>query len=40
MSASSETNVAYVTAVRFTIGLRKIRGQWTVMHEHHSIPAT
>lgn len=25
---------------RLTIGLRKIDGQWIVMHEHHSIPAT
>jgi ketosteroid isomerase-like protein len=25
---------------RLTIGLRKIQGQWTVMHEHHSIPAS
>ena len=25
---------------RLTIGLRKIGDQWTVMHEHHSIPAT
>ena len=25
---------------RLTIGLRKIDGQWTVMHEHHSIPAS
>jgi len=24
---------------RLTIGLRKIGGQWIVMHEHHSIPA-
>ena len=24
---------------RLTIGLRKIAGQWTVVHEHHSIPA-
>ena len=24
---------------RLTIGLRKIDGQWVVMHEHHSIPA-
>jgi len=24
---------------RLTIGLRKIGGQWTVIHEHHSIPA-
>jgi uncharacterized protein (TIGR02246 family) len=25
---------------RLTIGLRKIDGQWTVLHEHHSIPAS
>ena len=25
---------------RLTIGLRKLAGQWTVTHEHHSIPAT
>jgi uncharacterized protein (TIGR02246 family) len=25
---------------RLTIGLRKIGGQWTIMHEHHSVPAT
>jgi uncharacterized protein (TIGR02246 family) len=25
---------------RLTIGLRKISSQWTVTHEHHSIPAT
>lgn len=24
---------------RLTTGLRKIDGQWTVVHEHHSIPA-
>ncbi len=24
---------------RLTIGLRKSGGQWTVLHEHHSIPA-
>jgi len=24
---------------RLTIGLRKIDGQWTITHEHHSIPA-
>ncbi|HLN98418.1 MAG TPA: nuclear transport factor 2 family protein [Pyrinomonadaceae bacterium] len=24
---------------RLTLGLRKIRDQWIVMHEHHSIPA-
>jgi ketosteroid isomerase-like protein len=25
---------------RLTIGLRKIGGQWTIVHEHHSVPAT
>src|SRR4030095_10214739 len=25
---------------RLTMGLRKIGGQWTVIHEHHSIPAS
>lgn len=24
---------------RLTIGLQKINGQWTIVHEHHSIPA-
>ena len=24
---------------RLTIGLKKINGQWTIMHEHHSVPA-
>jgi uncharacterized protein (TIGR02246 family) len=25
---------------RLTVGLRKINGHWTIMHEHHSVPAT
>src|SRR5687767_3912693 len=24
--------------LRLTVGLRKIEGEWTVMHEHHSVP--
>ena len=24
---------------RLTVGLKKINGQWTILHEHHSIPA-
>jgi ketosteroid isomerase-like protein len=24
---------------RLTVGLRKIDNQWTITHEHHSIPA-
>jgi uncharacterized protein (TIGR02246 family) len=26
-------------AFRLTVGLRKIDSQWTITHEHHSIPA-
>jgi ketosteroid isomerase-like protein len=25
---------------RLTVGLKKINGQWTILHEHHSVPAT
>ena len=25
---------------RLTVGLRKIDGQWMIVHEHHSVPAT
>src|SRR5215510_11284384 len=39
--AGTETNGERVALqFRLTIGLRKIGGQWTVMHEHHSIPAS
>jgi len=24
---------------RLTIGFKKINGQWTIVHEHHSVPA-
>ena len=24
---------------RLTVGLRKIGGRWTIIHEHHSVPA-
>lgn len=24
---------------RLTVGLRKVDGRWTVVHEHHSVPA-
>jgi ketosteroid isomerase-like protein len=38
--AGTETNGVDVELdFRLTIGLRKIDGQWTVTHEHHSIPA-
>ena len=25
---------------RLTVGLRKTEGRWTIVHEHHSVPAT
>jgi uncharacterized protein (TIGR02246 family) len=25
---------------RLTVGMRKIDGHWTIVHEHHSVPAT
>jgi len=25
---------------RLTIGLKKINGDWTILHEHHSVPAS
>jgi ketosteroid isomerase-like protein len=25
---------------RLTVGLKRIRGEWRVAHEHHSVPAT
>ena len=38
--AGTETNGARTKLeFRLTIGLCKIGGRWTVMHEHHSIPA-
>jgi uncharacterized protein (TIGR02246 family) len=38
--AGTETNGEGIKlGFRLTMGLRKIGGQWTVMHEHHSIPA-
>jgi uncharacterized protein (TIGR02246 family) len=39
--AGTETNGKRIRLdFRLTIGLRKIGGQWIVMHEHHSIPAS
>ncbi len=25
---------------RLTMGLKKIKGEWTILHEHHSIPSS
>jgi uncharacterized protein (TIGR02246 family) len=39
--AGTETNGERIELeFRLTIGLRKIEGQWMVLHEHHSIPAS
>jgi hypothetical protein len=29
---------AGVVELRLTVGLRKIDGEWIVLHEHHSVP--
>lgn len=39
--AGTETNRKRIRLeFRLTVGLRKMDGQWVIMHEHHSIPAT
>jgi uncharacterized protein (TIGR02246 family) len=39
--AGTEKNREHIRLeFRLTVGLQKIDGQWTIMHEHHSIPAT
>ncbi|HET7584315.1 MAG TPA: nuclear transport factor 2 family protein [Gemmatimonadaceae bacterium] len=39
--AGTEKNGEHIgLEFRLTVGLRKLGGQWTVVHEHHSIPAT
>jgi uncharacterized protein (TIGR02246 family) len=37
---SADGTVEELDNVRLTIGLRKRDGRWTVLHEHHSIPAS
>ena len=38
-STKERTGERIRLSFRLTVGLRKIRGQWTVTHEHHSIPS-
>jgi uncharacterized protein (TIGR02246 family) len=38
-SDKSDTTDFVELAFRLTIGLKKINNQWTVIHEHHSIPS-
>ena len=38
--ADKSNSVEYVDLnFRLTVGLKKINNQWTVIHEHHSIPS-
>ena len=38
--ADKSNSVEYVDLnFRLTVGLKKINNQWTVVHEHHSIPS-
>jgi ketosteroid isomerase-like protein len=41
LQCSDKTNSDVYTPLdfRLTVGLKKIKGQWTILHEHHSIPA-
>jgi ketosteroid isomerase-like protein len=41
LQCSDKTNNKDYTPLdfRLTIGLKKIKGIWTILHEHHSIPA-
>lgn len=41
MKCADKSNTAEYVELdfRLTVGLMKINGQWTIMHEHHSIPS-
>ncbi|SRR6266404_1465346 len=41
MKCADKTNTAEFEELdfRLTIGLKKINNQWTIIHEHHSIPS-
>jgi ketosteroid isomerase-like protein len=41
MKCSDKSNSAEFVDLpfRLTIGLQKINGQWTILHEHHSVPS-
>jgi ketosteroid isomerase-like protein len=41
MRCAGKERSGEITNLRFrlTVGLRKLANQWTIMHEHHSIPA-
>jgi uncharacterized protein (TIGR02246 family) len=38
--ASTEKGQRTPLDFRLTVALRKVEGRWTIMHEHHSVPAT
>ena len=35
----TETEQRIPLDFRLTVGLRKVGGRWTIVHEHHSVPA-
>jgi ketosteroid isomerase-like protein len=35
----SDTGDFVALDFRLTVGLKKVKGQWTIVHEHHSIPS-
>jgi len=41
MQCSDKSNSADYEPLdfRLTIGLKKVKGEWTILHEHHSIPS-
>ena len=39
-SGTEKNGVRLTLDFRLTIGLRKVSGNWTIVHEHHSIPAS
>jgi uncharacterized protein (TIGR02246 family) len=41
MTCSEKSNTKHFVNLdfRLTVGLKKVEGQWIIMHEHHSIPA-
>ncbi|HTB53395.1 MAG TPA: nuclear transport factor 2 family protein [Ferruginibacter sp.] len=40
MCADKSNSAEYINLdFRLTIGLQKIKDQWTIIHEHHSIPS-
>ena len=41
MQCADKSKTADYTVLdfRLTVGLKKVKGQWMILHEHHSVPA-